>query len=124
MKNAVMGELSRYFRPEFINRVDEIIVFHSLSREHLKKIVEIQLGTLRHRLADRQVKIRLTDEAREFLVRVGFDPNYGARPLKRAIRKEIENPLGKMIIQGSLTEGTTVEVDFDANSGELVFQVT
>src|SRR5438270_300479 len=88
MKTAVLEEMRKHFRPEFLNRVDEIIVFHALSAEHLKKIVEIQLGRLRQRLADRRIALELTDAAREHLARVGYDPAYGARPLKRTIQKE------------------------------------
>ncbi|HEX8985918.1 MAG TPA: ATP-dependent chaperone ClpB, partial [Bryobacteraceae bacterium] len=90
MKDTVLEEMRRHFRPEFLNRVDETIVFHSLAEEHLKQIVEIQLGRLRARLAERHVRLELTDAARTHLVRSGYDPNYGARPLKRAIQKEIE----------------------------------
>src|ERR671936_722162 len=85
MKEAVLEEMRRHFRPEFLNRVDEIIVFHSLSEEHLKQIVEIQLGRLRARLAERGMTLELTDAARANLVRTGYDQAYGARPLKRAI---------------------------------------
>src|SRR5437016_12918918 len=82
MKEAVLEEMRNHFRPEFLNRVDEIIVFHALSEDHLKKIVEIQLAGLRKRLADRHIEIELTDRARTHLVRAGYDPVYGARPLK------------------------------------------
>jgi ATP-dependent Clp protease ATP-binding subunit ClpB len=85
MKEAVLEEIRHHFRPEFLNRVDEVIVFHSLSEEHLKQIAEIQLGRLRARLADRHITLQFTDAARANLVRTGYDPNYGARPLKRAI---------------------------------------
>jgi hypothetical protein len=94
MKQAVLEEMRRHFRPEFLNRVDVIIVFHALSEEHLKQIVEIQLGYLRKRLAERHIQIELTDAAREYLVRIGYDPTYGARPLKRAIQKDVETPPG------------------------------
>ena len=94
MKEAVLEELRQHFRPEFLNRVDEIIVFHALSKEHLKKIVDIQLGRLRQRLEERHITLELTDAAREHLVRVGYDPAYGARPLKRTIQKEIETRAG------------------------------
>ncbi|MBV9265787.1 MAG: ATP-dependent chaperone ClpB, partial [Acidobacteriaceae bacterium] len=93
MKDAVLIELRQAFRPEFLNRVDEIIVFHALDEEQLKKIVEVQLATLRARLRERHITIELADGAKTFLVRTGYDPNYGARPLKRAIQREIETPL-------------------------------
>ena len=100
MKEAVLDEMRQHFRPEFLNRVDEIIVFHALTEEHLKQIVEIQLERLRARLAERHITLELTDAARRHLVRTGYDPRYGARPLKRAIQKEIENPLGRLLLKG------------------------
>ncbi len=112
---------ARSFRPEFLNRVDEIIVFHSLSEEHLKQIVEIQLGHLRARLADRHIAIELTDAARTHLVRSGYDPTYGARPLKRAIQKEIETPLARLVLAGKVRDGQTIDVDIDPEHGELKF---
>jgi len=119
--NLPEDELPHRFRPEFLNRVDEIIVFHALNEEHLKKIVEIQLANLRARLADRRIKLDLTDAARANLVRSGYDPRYGARPLKRAIQKRIETPLGRMLLQGGVKDGQTVRVDADGESGELKF---
>ena len=108
MKDAVLAELRHAFRPEFLNRLDEIIVFHALSEEHLKQIVEIQLAGLRARLAERHVTLELTDAARTWLVRSGYDPNYGARPLKRAIQREIETPLAKRILAGDVRDGQTI----------------
>jgi ATP-dependent Clp protease ATP-binding subunit ClpB len=122
MKDAVLDELRRAFRPEFLNRLDEIIVFHALSEEHLKQIVEIQLGTLRARLEERHIRLELTDAAKTRLVRTGYDPNYGARPLKRAIQREVETPLAKRIVGGEIREGQTVLVDADANGAGLVFR--
>ena len=120
-KEAVLEEMRRHFRPEFLNRVDEIIVFQSLSQAQLEQIVEIQLNRLRARLAERRLSIELTAEARSFLVRTGYDPNYGARPLKRAIQKEIETPLARRLLKGELRDGQTVDVDLDAARGELRF---
>jgi ATP-dependent Clp protease ATP-binding subunit ClpB len=111
MKDAVLEELRRAFRPEFLNRLDEIIVFHALSEEHLKQIVEIQLGTLRKRLEERHIDLKLSDAAKTWLVRSGYDPVYGARPLKRAIQREIETPLAKKIISGAIHDGEAVWVD-------------
>jgi ATP-dependent Clp protease ATP-binding subunit ClpB len=122
MQEAVLDEVRRFFRPEFLNRVDEIIVFHALSEEQLKKIVEIQLARVRARLADRRITLTLTDEARAELVRTGYDPRYGARPLKRAIQKKIETPLGKLLLQGAVKDGQTVTVDV-GDGGELSFKV-
>jgi ATP-dependent Clp protease ATP-binding subunit ClpB len=121
MKEAVLEEMSRLFRPEFLNRVDEIIVFHALSEEHLKQIVEIQLGRVRARLADRRITLTLTDAARADLVRTGYDPRYGARPLKRAIQKKIETPLGRLMLQGAVKDGQAVTVDAGPD-GELTFK--
>jgi ATP-dependent Clp protease ATP-binding subunit ClpB len=122
MKSAVLNELRNHFRPEFLNRVDEIVVFHSLSEEHLKKIVDIQLGSLRRRLEERHIQLELTDAAKEHLVRTGYDPSYGARPLKRTLQKEIETALAKRILQGEIRDGQTVHVDWDGKKGELTFK--
>ena len=121
MKQAVLEEMRRHFRPEFLNRVDEIIVFHALSEEHLKEIVEIQLVHLRARLAERHIQIELTDAARTHLVRTGYNPTYGARPLKRAIQKEVETQLGRLILKGEVHEGQSVVIDYDAHQGTLQF---
>ncbi|HKC89284.1 MAG TPA: ATP-dependent chaperone ClpB [Blastocatellia bacterium] len=121
MKGAVLEEMRQHFRPEFLNRVDEIIVFHALSKEHLKQIVEIQLDRLRRRLAERHISLELTEAARTRLVRAGYDPVYGARPLKRAIQREIETPLGRRILKGEIRDGQTLLVDFDPARGELKF---
>jgi len=122
MKETVLEELRRHFRPEFLNRVDELIVFHSLSEEHLKQIVEIQLSALRKRLADRHVELELTDRARAYLVRSGYDPAYGARPLKRAIQREIETPMARRILAGEIRDGQQMVADLDS-SGKLKFEV-
>jgi ATP-dependent Clp protease ATP-binding subunit ClpB len=122
MKSAVMNELRAGFRPEFLNRIDEIIVFHALNEEQLKGIVEIQLANLRHRLAERHIKLTLTDAARTHLVKTGYDPAYGARPLKRAIQRQVETRLGRLIISGGVHDGEEVVVDLDAATEELVFQ--
>jgi ATP-dependent Clp protease ATP-binding subunit ClpB len=121
MKDAVLEELRQHFRPEFLNRVDETIVFHALSEEHLKQIVEIQLNGLRKCLADRHIEIELTDTARGHLVRSGYDPTYGARPLKRAIQREIETPMARKILAGEVRDGQHVRVDLDS-SGNLQFE--
>jgi len=121
MKNDVLDALRQQFRPEFLNRVDEIVVFHSLSREHLKEIVEIQLERLRARLAERHITLDLTEKAREHLAAVGYDPSYGARPLKRVIQKELETPLGRSLLKGDIKDGQTVVVDYDRVKSELTF---
>ncbi|HKX30819.1 MAG TPA: ATP-dependent chaperone ClpB [Blastocatellia bacterium] len=121
MKAVVLEEMRQHFRPEFLNRVDEIIVFHVLAEEHLKQIVEIQLDRLRQRLIERQIEIELTDAAKAHLVRTGYDPDYGARPLKRAIQREIETSLGRLILKGEVRNGHKVIIDFDAAGGGSIF---
>ncbi len=105
-------ELKQHFRPEFLNRVDDIIVFHSLTEEHLKRIVDIQLSSLLARLAERNIAIRIDDAARTYLVRQGYDVQYGARPLKRAIQKYIETPVARLILDGKVKDGFTVNIAF------------
>ncbi|MBY0374307.1 MAG: AAA family ATPase, partial [Bryobacteraceae bacterium] len=122
MRLSVLEELRQFFRPEFLNRVDETIVFHALSEEHLEKIVEIQLGGLRKRLAERRIELELTDAARAHVVSVGFDPTYGARPLKRAIQKEIENPLAKKLLSGEIRDRMRLRLDYQRGSGNLRFE--
>ncbi|MEX0976811.1 MAG: ATP-dependent chaperone ClpB [Woeseia sp.] len=121
MKSAVMEVVSQHFRPEFINRVDDVVVFHPLGREHIRRIVDIQLGYLHKRLADRDMKITLTDAARDKLAEAGFDPVYGARPLKRAIQQRVENPLAREILEGRFKPGDTIEVAVERD--ELEFQL-
>jgi ATP-dependent Clp protease ATP-binding subunit ClpB len=121
MKNAVLEELRASFRPEYLNRVDEVIVFHSLTEGHLKQIVEIQLKRVRERLADRHITLELTDAAKTHLVQVGYDPAYGARPLKRALQKEVENVLGRLILEGKVRDGQKVVGDYDRQRGQLTF---
>ncbi|HXG67349.1 MAG TPA: ATP-dependent chaperone ClpB [Blastocatellia bacterium] len=110
MKESVLEALRQHFRPEFLNRVDEIIVFHALTQEDLKQIVDIQLERLRARLAERRIALELTDEARTYLAEVGYDPVYGARPLKRAIQREIETPLSRLILKGDVRDNSVVQV--------------
>jgi ATP-dependent Clp protease ATP-binding subunit ClpB len=112
MKKMVTGELRRHFRPEFLNRVDEVVVFHSLSEEDLKRILDIQLERVRARLAARHINLELTDEAATHLVRIGYDPQYGARPLKRAIQQELETRLAQRILRGEIRDGHHVTVDW------------
>ena len=124
MKDAVLEELRKNFRPEFLNRVDDIIVFHALSEKHLGKIIEILLGRLRSRLNEKHIMLELTEDARLHLVAVGYDPAYGARPLKRTIQKEIENPLSRLMLEGKVKDHCKVIVDFDNAKGALKFETT
>jgi ATP-dependent Clp protease ATP-binding subunit ClpB len=110
MKNAIMDVVGSHFRPEFINRIDDLVVFHPLGRDHIRKIVDIQLSYLHDRLAERDIRIHLSDEARDKLADAGFDPVYGARPLKRAIQQQVENPLAQEILQGNFKPGDVIEV--------------
>jgi ATP-dependent Clp protease ATP-binding subunit ClpB len=120
MRKRVMEALRAQFRPEFLNRIDEIVIFHSLELAQIKEIVEIQLANLRRRLAERKLEIRLTDSAKEFLAREGFDPVYGARPLKRAIQRLIQDPLSLQVLEGKFKEGDLIEVDLEGRA--LTFQ--
>jgi len=121
MRATVLDELRQHFRPEFLNRVDEVIVFHALTEGQLEKIVEIQLARVRKRLAERHIELELTTAAKRHLVKTGYDPVYGARPLKRAIQKEVETPLGRKILAGEIRDGQHVAVDYDQKRGELTF---
>jgi ATP-dependent Clp protease ATP-binding subunit ClpB len=115
MKTEVLEALRQQFRPEFLNRVDETVVFHSLSREDLKFIVDIQLERLRARLAERHITLELTEKARDYFATTGYDPSYGARPLKRLLQKEIETNLGRKLLAGDIKEHSHVVVDWDGN---------
>jgi ATP-dependent Clp protease ATP-binding subunit ClpB len=110
-RRQVMEALREHFRPEFLNRIDEIIFFHALDRDHLKQIVDIQLAGLTRRLEDRKIHVQLTDAAKEQLVREGYDPTYGARPLKRTIQRRVLDPLAVRVLEGEFVEGDAVEVD-------------
>jgi ATP-dependent Clp protease ATP-binding subunit ClpB len=120
MKTSVLEALRHHFRPEFLNRVDEIIVFHALTKADLKKIIDIQLERLRGRLSERRIKLKLTDRAKEHLAEAGFDPVYGARPLKRAIQREIETPLSRAILKGEAKDNSVVIADLA--DGGIKFQ--
>jgi ATP-dependent Clp protease ATP-binding subunit ClpB len=113
------ASMREHFRPEFLNRIDEIVEFRPLSREQLGEIVELQLARLRERLAERELSLELTDAAKEALADAGWDPTYGARPLKRAIQRLLENPLALRLLEGDYTAGDTIRVD--AQNGDLVF---
>ncbi|BDE05035.1 chaperone protein ClpB [Vulcanimicrobium alpinum] len=123
MRATIMDELRQRFRPEFLNRIDEIVVFHKLSEEQLKEIVEIQLDRVRARLRERRITLEITDAAKTHLVRSGYEPAYGARPLKRAIQREIETPLGRKILAGEVRDGDVVRIDQDGDRAELTFKV-
>lgn len=120
IRNAIQGELDKHFRPEFLNRLDDIIIFHSLTKEHIKKIVDIQLKHLEGLLAERRITIELTDAAKSQLAEEGFDPVFGARPLKRAIQRYLQDPLSIAILDGTVQD--TQHVIVDAEDNQLTFQ--
>jgi ATP-dependent Clp protease ATP-binding subunit ClpB len=120
----VMNALHGHFKPEFLNRVDDIIIFRPLGKEQLVKIVELRLEDVRRLLADRKISLELTDAARELLFTEGFDPNFGARPLKRAIQKLVQDPLALKILDGEVLHGDHVIVDADKRAGKMVIQVS
>jgi ATP-dependent Clp protease ATP-binding subunit ClpB len=112
-------QMREHFRPEFLNRIDEIVVFEPLTRDQLAEIVDLQLERLRARLADRTIELEMTDAAKETLADAGWDPAYGARPLKRAIQRLVENPLALRLLEGDFADGDTIRVD--AQNGDIVF---
>jgi ATP-dependent Clp protease ATP-binding subunit ClpB len=114
-----MGVVQAHFRPEFINRLDDIVVFHPLDKVQIKQIARIQMQGLEKRLAERNLRIEVSDAAFQLLGNVGFDPVYGARPLKRAIQSQLENPLAQKILSGEFLSGDVIQVD--AAEGKLVF---
>jgi ATP-dependent Clp protease ATP-binding subunit ClpB len=120
-RRRLLEELRKQFRPEFLNRVDDIIVFNSLTRENLRRIVDIQLNNLSKLLKDRKIKLEVTAAAKDLLIADGYVPQYGARPMKRAIQRMIQDPLALKLINGEFSEGDTVEVDAAAGGGELQF---
>ena len=111
--------LREHFKPEFLNRIDDIVIFHRLSRDQISQIIEVQLERLRQMLHERNISIVLEDSAKELLAREGYDPNYGARPLKRAIQTMIQNPLALKLLRGEILPGQTVTVS--AGDGEMKF---
>ncbi|MDR3613949.1 MAG: ATP-dependent chaperone ClpB [Candidatus Obscuribacterales bacterium] len=120
MKERVLGALREHFRPEFLNRIDETVVFHALTAEQLKKIVDIQLHQLNKRLIDRKITLVASEAASEFLARTGYDPVYGARPLRRLIQRDIENPLSLELLKGNFNDGDMISID--SNGEKLIFQ--
>lgn len=119
MKDKVTDELKRTFRPEFLNRIDEVVVFHALNKVHISQIVDIMLKELRAQLDGMEIELSVTEAAKDLLANKGFDPDFGARPLRRAIQRHIENPLAEEILKGTFGEGGTITVD--AKEGEFVF---
>jgi ATP-dependent Clp protease ATP-binding subunit ClpB len=121
LKKRIHEALLEHFRPEFLNRVDEIVIFNPLGKENIKKIIDLQLGYLKNLLAERKIQIELTPKAHELLFREGYDPQFGARPLKRAIQRLIQDPLAMKLLDGEVLPGETVEVDGDLKKGTMTF---
>ena len=119
MRERVLDALREHFRPEFLNRIDDIVVFHALSKVHVRRIVDLQLARLEARLADRHLTLEFTDRAKEHLAERGYDPVYGARPLRRAIQQEVETRLAQLIVAGEVREGARIRID--AGPTGLVF---
>ena len=120
MKAAVMEIVGQQFRPEFVNRIDDVVVFHPLDASHLRRIVDIQLKYLQQRLAERDMALTLDDAAREQLAQAGYDPVYGARPLKRALQQQVENPLAQRILNGEFAPGDTIRATAEAGGLDFV----
>ena len=123
IRERVWDALRRAFRPEFLNRIDEIIVFNRLTKEHIQQIVDLQFERLKQRLADKRITLELSETARAKLAELGYDPTFGARPLRRTMERHIANPLAKMVISGQIKEGDHVRVDYDEQKGEFTFTV-
>ena len=122
VRKKVMNELRANFRPEFLNRVDEIVLFKPLTLPEIKRIVGLQLQLLRARLADRHIELELTEAAKEHIAREGYDPVFGARPLKRFLQRHVETPLSRKILSGEVRDNSRVRVEF--KKGELLFEST
>jgi ATP-dependent Clp protease ATP-binding subunit ClpB len=118
LRRELTEALRQHFKPEFLNRIDDIVFFHALGREHIRAIIDVQLASLLRRLEDRKLRLVLTDSAREFIIEEGYDPVYGARPLKRTLQRRLLDPLALAVLQGTFEEGDTVRAD--AKDGALV----
>jgi ATP-dependent Clp protease ATP-binding subunit ClpB len=119
VRREVLDTLRSQFRPEFLNRVDDIIIFHALSKPEMRQIIDIQLRGLVKRLEDRKIHVELSDRAKDLVIEEGYDPTYGARPLKRTIQRRVLDPLAMRVLQGDFREGDAVLID--VKGGELVF---
>jgi ATP-dependent Clp protease ATP-binding subunit ClpB len=121
MEREIKSVLEKHFRPEFLNRVDDIVIFRALSKDVILRIVDLQIEQLRKRLADKKIDISISQATKELLADRGYDPIYGARPLKRAIQQDVQNPLALKILEGTYGEGDSISVDIDSG-GEISFR--
>ena len=121
-RSMIMSELDKHLRPEFLNRLDEIIIFHSLTRENITRIVDIQLRNLEKILSDRRITIEMTTDAKILLADLGWDPVFGARPLKRAIQRHVQDPLAMAILEGNIHEGDHVRIDVSDDGESFIFE--
>jgi ATP-dependent Clp protease ATP-binding subunit ClpB len=119
LRDVLLGQLGEFFRPEFLNRIDDVVVFRSLTREHLRKIVDIQLKRLERLLSDRKIKLELDDAAKDRLVELGYEPALGARPLRRAILKQVQDPLAESLLGGKIPDGSTLKVSLQGEQFEF-----
>jgi ATP-dependent Clp protease ATP-binding subunit ClpC len=121
MKSTIEDALKRVFNPEFLNRIDDTIIFHPLGKSHIMEIVQIQMRALVKRMASMGISIELTKQAKEFLAEKGYDPAFGARPLRRALQKHLEDPIAEELLKGKYIEGTKIRVKVNKRTGELKF---
>jgi ATP-dependent Clp protease ATP-binding subunit ClpB len=122
LKREIQALLLQHFRPEFLNRIDEVVIFNALGKREIEKIIDLQLQNLRRTLSERKIDIKLTERARELLFEQGYDPQFGARPLKRAIQRLIQDPLAMKLLDGEIAPGESLVVDADPKRGEMIFQ--
>ena len=121
LKRQIQDLLLQHFRPEFLNRIDEIVIFNALGKPEIEKIIDLQLENLRRQLAERKIEITLTQKAHELLFREGYDPQFGARPLKRAIQRLIQDPLAMKLLDGEVVPGDSLTIDADMKKGVMTF---
>jgi ATP-dependent Clp protease ATP-binding subunit ClpB len=121
LKREIQAQLLQHFRPEFLNRIDEVVIFNALGKAEIEKIIDLQLQNLQKILAERKIEIKLTKKARELLFEQGYDPQFGARPLKRAIQRLIQDPLAMKLLDGEIAPGESLTVDADPKRGEMIF---